>query len=99
MSRVNVQVRAKYCDGTWCNFQYFRCAKKALKITRQGSKVTTQCTLFGGSCIGYKCQYAVCEAHVMAPPDGRCYLISRIWSQRIGILLRRLSSLISRLGN
>ncbi|WP_054842855.1 hypothetical protein [Vulcanisaeta distributa] len=75
MSKVNVnaQVKVKYCDGTWCNFQYFRCAKKALKIVRQGNRVVTQCTLFGGPCIGYKCQYAVCEAHVMAP-DGRCLL-------------------------
>ncbi len=95
MSKVNVQVKVKYCDGTWCNFQYFRCAKKALKVVRQGNKVTTQCTLFGGSCIGYKCQYAVCEAHVMAP-DGRCYLILGIWRLRRGILLRRLRSSISR---
>ncbi|MFP3237031.1 MAG: hypothetical protein RXR10_06150, partial [Vulcanisaeta sp.] len=29
--------------------------------------------LFGGACIGYKCQYAVCDAHVMAS-DGRCLL-------------------------
>jgi len=71
VSRANVQVKVKYCDGTWCNFQYLRCAKKALKIVRQGNKVVTQCTLFGGACIGYKCQYAVCDAHVMAS-DGRC---------------------------
>jgi len=73
VSRANVQVKVKYCDGTWCNFQYLRCAKKALKIVRQGNKVITQCTLFGGACIGYKCQYAVCDAHVMAS-DGRCLL-------------------------
>jgi len=67
----------RFCDGTWCRFEYFRCSKKALRLSRQGNGYVTQCTLFGGSCIGYKCQYAFCDAHVMGP-SGECLLELRI---------------------
>jgi hypothetical protein len=63
----------RLCDDTWCGFEYFRCSKKALRVSRRGNSFMTQCTLFGGSCIGYKCQYAFCDAHVMAP-SGECLL-------------------------
>ncbi len=67
----------KVCDGSHCQFRHFRCGKKALKVLRQGNRVVALCTLFGGECIGGKCQFALCEAHAMGP-DGSCLLELRM---------------------
>lgn len=59
--------KVQLCIGPSC--QYFICVKKALKIVK-GRAI---CSLTNDPCIGYKCQYAGCSAHAMAP-NGECTL-------------------------
>ncbi len=61
----------KFCKGPAC--PYFTCIKKALKIVRKSSKAVVLCALTNDQCIGYKCQYSSCSAHVM-DSEGRCLL-------------------------
>ena len=62
--------KVQYCIGASC--QYFICVKKALKFVK-GKAI---CGLTNDPCIGYRCQYASCSAHAMAP-NGECTLNQR----------------------
>lgn len=59
-----------------CPFRAFYCTKKALIIRRRGNELVAFCSWTGDLCIGYRCQFALCNKHALLP-DGTCSLLTR----------------------
>ncbi|MEB3780467.1 MAG: hypothetical protein GSR85_09625 [Desulfurococcales archaeon] len=63
--------------GDKCNplCPFFRCGKKALRITREHYRgrnlKVAMCNWIGDKCIGATCRFAYCEKRAILP-DGRC---------------------------
>lgn len=56
-----------------CPFRAFTCYRDALIYRRSKSGGGAFCTWIGDTCIGWKCQYAMCTRHALMP-DGTCRL-------------------------
>jgi len=65
-----------------CPFRAFYCIKKALIIRRGAHGLEAWCAWINDACIGYKCQYSVCNRRALLP-DGTCALMSKRRRKRI----------------